>query len=230
MRQEESFQHYNTFIQKNFPQSFFLKQPEQSARRFFSLVHGRVIFFDVILRNFQLDQNKLQFLNVLNFNLVRLLYSVPTNDDYIINFNFRTLIESVLKSLYFGLVFPENNNYNVQYRNLKDDLKASSIYSKYKDECDQMFNYYSEYSEELHQKKGVSVYPNSFLQDIMVNPPTISLEKRNAQIARMINFSETIILDFPEVNLQELSGPDRYLLQNELGSKWFNSRFTIQNV
>lgn len=225
MNTKDSYDQYQVFVQKNFPNSHYLTKSEPITKRFFNLVHGRTIFLDVILRNYSLSSNQANFVEIFNFNLTRLLYTIPTNDDYIINYNFRSLIESLIKLIYFGIAFRDKQNFNESYRNLKNELKSTEFYNIAKNECDQLFNYYSMFSEELHQKKGVSGYSKSFLEEIMSSPPSRSLETRISQLEKVVIFLENIIIDLPTVSLKDLSGPDRFLLNNELGQRWFNKYF-----
>lgn len=226
MKAKDSYLQYQAFVNKNFPNSYYRNVPDSITERFFMLVHGRNIYLDVVLRNFPLNSNQSQFIEIFNFNLNRLLYTIPTNDDYIINYNFRSLIESLINIVYFGKAAPDDKNYNESYRNLKKKLKETEYYSTVKNDCDQLFNFYSVFSEELHQKKGVSDYSKSFLEDIMSLPSKTSLIKRISQLEKIINFLEKVIFSFSSVKLQNLSGPDRFLLRNELGRRWFDKYFT----
>jgi hypothetical protein len=221
MTEEKEYQNYLSFIQENYPQSAYLKSEEILVRKLFFSIHNSINITDVFSSIKSLHATCIQLLSDQKLIYLKVLYTIPTNDDFQFYSIMRANVENLLRILLYAF------KPDMSYRKIKDTsfstinelLDATYLNEKYKVELSEMYSYFGTFSKNIHKISNVA---NSilYLKEMMKQTITAkSLITKITSLEKIENILINVFLDIYKIKSSSLDTPQLSKLHSILGEE-----------
>lgn len=151
MKENAVYNAYLDFLQQYFPDSAFLKFSEGDIKGIFNTINQTSVYIDAVHNSNALTEEKKKLLIDLRVMLVKVLYTLPSNDEFQYNAIMRAVVENILRLF---LSTTDNFTYSslkkIGFSSAQKSLKDSALYSSYKSDIDITFSYFGKFSKDIH--------------------------------------------------------------------------------
>ena len=188
---------YIEFLKKNFP-SLNLDN-EKILEKIHLKICENNIMSDFFLANILnvYPNAKSEYIKIYKLQMNRILIYIGINDQNVLNFCFRSFIESILK-----LIYSLQNNYEIEkinktsFRFLGDSLKddKKSLYPNMKNDISKLLSYYGQYSNDIHGKNINVQNEIEYMQLILSSNNSINYNKIYTDLNNIIKIYELILI------------------------------------
>lgn len=188
---------YIAFLKENFPNMPL--NNEEILKKVHLKICENNIMSDFFLSNAlnKYPHAKLEYINIYKLQVNKILIYVGINDQNILNFCFRSFIESILK-----FVYSLQNDYELQkinktgFRFLGESLKKDekALYRGMKDDISKLLSYYGQYSNDIHGKNIDIKNEIEYMKSILSSKNNIDYNKLYKDLDRIIELYELILI------------------------------------
>ncbi|ENJ6136857.1 hypothetical protein [Bacillus sp. TD11] len=221
MNKQIEFQHYFAFIQETYPQSAFLKSEEGLIRKLFINIHDSLIISEIFSSIKSLNPVCTQLLTDQKLIYLKILYILPTNDDFQFYSIMRANVENLLRIL-LSAFKPEMTYQDIKttkFSTLNDLLDATYLNQKYKVELSELYSYFGTFSKKIHK---ISNEQNTILYLKEMMSKTLDGKSLRSKITSMEKIKGILInvfLDIYKIKSSSFDTPQLVRLHSILGEE-----------
>ena len=212
---------YKEYLNKYFP---FSDLKEKLCTESFKVTFEKILSLSKFCHYLSSDYEIGRYASLVEYNLNNLLYFLPLNETISINMSIRNCAEYILKMMFY-FQNTEEDYLTTGYRQLKDNVKALSVYDTKKSQVDTLFCIYAERSNKIHLK---SVSTDDLL-GILERKLANSYEEKEVRfIGRDINNCTLLLLEIICHYNVGLSTTQKLMIEKVVTRKWKEKIFTIR--
>ncbi|HDR7866549.1 hypothetical protein COM04_03180 [Bacillus wiedmannii] len=221
MNKQIEFQHYFAFIKETYPQSAFLKSEEGLIKKLFINIHDSLIISEIFSSIKSLNPVCTQLLTDQKLIYLKILYILPTNDDFQFYSIMRANVENLLRIL-LSAFKPEMTYQDIKttkFSTLNDLLDATYLNQKYKVELSELYSYFGTFSKKIHK---ISNEQNTILYLKEMMSKTLDGKSLRSKITSMEKIKGILInvfLDIYKIKSSSFDTPQLVRLHSILGEE-----------
>ncbi|MDA2595559.1 hypothetical protein PDQ40_07795 [Bacillus cereus group sp. Bc061] len=221
MNKQIEYQNYFAFIKESYPQSAFLKSDEGLVKKLFLNIHDSLIISEIFSGIKSLNPICAQLLADQKLIYLKILYVLPTNDDFQFYSIMRANVENLLRIL-LSAFKPEMTYHEIKgtsFSTLNSLLDATYLNHKYKVELSELYSYFGTFSRNIHK---ISNEQNTilYLKEMMSRALNIkSLQGKITSLEKIKVILINVFLDIYKIKSDSLDTPQLVRIHSILGDE-----------
>lgn len=157
----------------------------------------------------------IEFLEVYAYYFNRILLAVAVNDQQLISYNIRSMLEQLMKFIYSTQYsLPIKTIRDTSFRHLKEDLMNSSIKHE---TVDKIVSYYGAYSKMIHDKDSTNINIE-YLEDV-ISSKHKELIKLPDILKNILDIFYEIMEQAVDIDKKILATGEKIMLRHNLNQK-----------
>ncbi|HDR3495924.1 TPA: hypothetical protein QCN48_001266 [Bacillus toyonensis] len=221
MNKQIEYQHYVSFIKENYPQSAFLRAEEGLTKKLFISIHDSLIISEIFSDIKSLNLTSTQLLGDQKLIFLKVLYILPTNDDFQFYSIMRANVENLLRIL-LSAFKPEMRYREIKeigYSTINTMLDETYLSKKFKRELSDLYSYFGAFSKNIHkvsEETTTILYLKEMMSKTLVAK---SIESQITSLEKIKGILINVFLDIFKLKSDAFDTPQLVRLHSILGDE-----------